>query len=90
MSEGGFLLLAIDSNPDGVWVLLRCSRCGEPSGFHFQDEPLWGRYPILCGCGAEAVLELRRPSAGPSLVREIRGAFSWASIQERRLIPKSN
>jgi hypothetical protein len=90
MPKEPFVLLGIDSNDAGSWVLLRCMACGEPSGFHFPNVPLWGRYPLICGCGAESLLELRRPIPGSALVRKLVAAISWAPMIQRRLIPKSN
>ena len=90
MAADRFVLLAIDSNDAGVRVLLRCTSCGDLSGFQFEGAPWWGRYPLLCGCGAEAALELRRPTPESGLVRELRNSFAWAPVIERRLIPKLN
>jgi hypothetical protein len=90
MGSDGFVILAIDSNREGVWALLRCTRCGEPSGFHFESDLFLGRYPLLCECGAEASLDISRPVPGAGLSRELQGAFPWAPILERRLRPRPN
>jgi hypothetical protein len=90
MASDRFVILAIDTNNEGVWALLRCTRCGETSGFHFQNEPLWGRYPLLCCCGTEVLLDVSRPVLGPRLVDELQDLFSWAPVIERRLRPKLN
>ena len=90
MASDQFVLLAIDSNDGGVWVLLCCTPCGEPSGFHFPNEPLWGRYPLICECGAESLLDIRRPISGRALLRELQGSIPWAPVRQRQLLPKSN
>jgi hypothetical protein len=90
MASGRFVILAIDSNDGGVWALLRCTCCGEPSGFHFGSDVFRGRYPILCECGAEETLELFRPAAAAALVDELQQLFRWAPVIERRLRPKPN
>jgi hypothetical protein len=83
-----FALLAIDSNDAGVRILLRCGECGEPSGFHFPNEPLCGRYPLICSCGAESLLDIRRPIPGHELAQELEDNIPWAPILERHLRPK--
>jgi len=90
MASDRFIILAIDSNDEGVWALLRCTSCGEPSGFHFQSDILRGRYRMLCECGAEVLLDIPRPVLCPSLLKELQEAFPWAPLLERRLRPKPN
>ena len=90
MASDCFVILAIDSNDGGVWALLRCTRFGEPSGVHFGCELFCGPYPLLCECGAEALLDVHRPMGAAALVDELQELFPWAPVIERRLRPKPN
>jgi hypothetical protein len=90
MGNHRFVILAINSSDEGIRALLRCTRCGEPSGFDFQSEVFRGRYPILCQCGAEVLLDISRPVEGCALIEELEEAFPWAPVIERRLWPKPN
>ena len=90
MASNRFVILAIDSTDDGVWVVLRCTKCGQPSGFHFQSDLFRGRYPLLCECGAEVFLEIDRPVLGPAVAQEFQSAFPWAPAIERRMRPNPN
>jgi hypothetical protein len=90
MANDGFVILAIDSNAAGVWALLRCTSCGESSGFHFESDLFRGRYPLLCECGTEVLLDISRPVLCPALLEELQEAFAWAPLFERRLRPRLN
>jgi hypothetical protein len=90
MGSDRFVILAIDSDAAGIWALLRGSHCGESSGFHFESGFLWGRYPLLCECGAETMIEVPRPVPAAALVEALQELFAWASVAERRLRPKLN
>jgi hypothetical protein len=77
MADRPFVLLGRDVVEGGVKLIFRCADCGEESPLVILDsDPLDGRYPVACPCGAEANLFFGSPKMGRALIRSIKNTPS--------------
>lgn len=73
MPKSPFEILGREVVDGGVVLVFRCTACGRESRLTLlDDDPLDGRYPVACACGARVNMHFGSPLLGRALLRSIR------------------
>lgn len=73
MPKHPFELLGREVVEGGVVLIFRCTACGGESRLTIlDDDPLDGRYPVACACGAQVAMHFGSPRLGRSLLRSLK------------------
>ncbi len=91
MGKRPFELLGRQLVEGGIVLVFRCAACGNEARLKIlDDDPLSGRYPVACPCGAEVSMYFGSPAIGRALLRSLRNAPARPDEYHRCSVPMMN